>query len=313
MSPYDRAILDMDHVVTRDGNVYRVVGNLDSRDYFLGYNVYSPDPDGDRLYRTRRYRKNLIEDEQLPADALDTYRLIAVDQILEHHDPIAAASSTVESLRSTVWFDLYMELAQIAGRESVGIFGSSMFGLHLTAQGTVRKDVDFVLQDLPNIQTLREALPGIRQRLGFTPISRERQLRQHTRYERIFRNRNNSIQTIISRRWAGLQLSDDVVTTVRLRSPTAALPIGLTVSTPSGRDATISGEITDADNSNFFPRRFTLRTAGADIEVYIFWWKFSTPVRDGDKVALCGSLFAGEEGSIVRLSNYTRHWLNIAT
>lgn len=80
------AVLDLDHVVMNNGRIYRVVGNLDSRTHFLGYNVYSPSADGDRRYRGEPYRKNFIEDEDLPADVLSTYELLAVEDIAEHRD-----------------------------------------------------------------------------------------------------------------------------------------------------------------------------------------------------------------------------------
>jgi predicted nucleotidyltransferase len=57
---------DLDHVVTKDGRIHRVVGNLDSATELLAYNVYSPTPDGDRTYRGRCYRKHFTEDERAP-------------------------------------------------------------------------------------------------------------------------------------------------------------------------------------------------------------------------------------------------------
>lgn len=307
-----RTLLDLDHVVAGDGEIYRVLGNLDSRTHFLGYNVYSPSADGDRLYQGRRYKKNFIEDERLPADVLDTYKLVAVENIVEHLDPIQSARSNSATFESTVWFDLYAELVNIFGDQIVGIFGSSMFGLHLTADGLVRKDIDFVVQGLENVEVLRRHLPEIREKLGFSRVSEERQLQQHARYARVFRNTNNSIRSIIARRWTGLQLSEQVVTTIRLRDTATITSAELvTPSTEGSRDFVLSGQVTDAASSNLFPRKFSLTTTSGPVEVYLMWWKFGTPVREGDTVTLCGSILPTQNQSTVRLTNFVNHWLKI--
>lgn len=306
-------LLDLDHVVMKDNRIYRVLGNLASRSHFLGYNVYSPHPSGDRLYRGKRYKKNFTEEDHLPADVLDTYELLPKDHIAEHRDPIQSAISDNTTFQGTIWFALYAELVRTFDEKSVGVFGSSMFGLHKTPEGAVRKDIDFVVQGINNVPVLREQLPKIREKLGFTTVTPERQLQQYARYQRIFRNEHNSIDAIIARRWTGLQLSPSIVSTIRLRDRTVVTPLELVASSTSHDDnAELSGMVINADTSNLFPRRFTLVTNDDAVDVYIFWWKFSTPVRDGDKVTLCGSLVTSENGPTVRLTNFTQHWLSIS-
>jgi hypothetical protein len=75
-----------------------------------------------------------------------------------------------------------------------------MFGMHLTPDGAVRKDVDFVVEGLDNVEQLRKTLPSIRARLGFTAVSATRQRTQYERYRTVFRNDRNSIGPIIARR-----------------------------------------------------------------------------------------------------------------
>lgn len=304
---------DLDHVVMQDGRIYRVLGNLQSQSVFLGYNVYSPDENGDRIRQGRRFKKNFIEDEDLPTDVFDTYDLLPVHRVIEHHEPVQAAMSMSRTFKSSIWYSLYTKLGELFGPAAVGIFGSSMFGFHLTPSGTVRKDVDFVIEGIENIEILRHRLPELREALGFSPVSTERQERQYARYQRIFRNENNTIRPIIARRWAGLQLSEDVVTTLRVRDSAVSMPVEL-VSHPKGHNGDVarSGKVTHADGSNLFPRRFTLVTPeGHQTEVYIFWWKFSTPVREGDQVTLCGSLLDIEGRPVIRMTNFARHWLKI--
>ena len=92
MSTHPTAVRDLDHVVMTDGRIYRVVGNLDHPAKFVGYNVYSPDPAGGRLFRSTPYRKNFTEDDELPQDALDTYVMLPKARIREHLDPRTAAA-----------------------------------------------------------------------------------------------------------------------------------------------------------------------------------------------------------------------------
>jgi predicted nucleotidyltransferase len=313
MGPGVAPLHDLDHVLMTDGRIYRVLGDIDASDCFLGYNVYAPHEEGDRLYRGRRYKKNFIEDENLPNDVLNAYELLSVKDAVEHHDPIQAAKSMSRTFRSTIWYALYAELVNLFGPDSVGIFGSSMFGFHLTPSGAVRKDVDFVVQGLNNVGTLRYHLPKIREKLGFTPVSIERQVKQYARYQRVFRNENNSIRSIIARRWTGLQLSEDVVTTIRLRDSSHTIPLELvSQSSDVKSDIVVSGRVARADSSNLFPRRFTLVSTHGPREIYIFWWKFSTPVREGDQITLCGSLLDVKGQPVIRMTNFTRHWLRIA-
>jgi predicted nucleotidyltransferase len=312
MSTTASEVLDLDHVVMTDGRIYRVLGNLDHPGLFLGYNIYSPHEDGDRLFRGVPYRKNFTEDDQLPPDALDTYSMLRKAGIQEHHDPFTGAASNSRSFLSSPWFGLYAELTALFGDGAVGIFGSAMLGLHLTPSGHVRKDVDFVIEGTSNISVLREHLPAIRARLGFTAVSSDRQARQHKRYRRVFRNENNAIALVISRRWTALQVPSGVVTTIRFRDPAIRMPYHLASARPGqARDVTVTGRVADADLGNLFPRMFRLLTVSGSITVYLFWWKFSSPVRDGDTIALRGSLLDLAGQPAIRVSSFTDHWLQI--
>jgi hypothetical protein len=295
-----------------DGQIYRVLGNLDHSGLFLGYNVYSPHENGDRLFRGVPYRKNFPEDHQLPADALDSYALLHMDGIQEHRDPFAAATTSSRSFLNTPWFDLYAELTALFGSGGVGIFGSAMFGMHLSPSGHVRKDVDFVVEGASNISVLREHMPAIRSRLGFTPVNASRQAHQLERYRRVFRHENNAIAHVISRRWTALQAPGGAVTTIRFRDGAMRMPYHLASARPGqASDVRVTGQVADADLGNLFPRMFRVLTASDSITVYLFWWKYSSPVRDGDTVALCGSLLDLSGQPAIRVSSFTDHWLQI--
>lgn len=312
MSTLSRPVLDLDHAVMKDGRICRVAGNLDHPAKFVGYNVYSPDPHGDRKFRGERYRKNFTEDDELPRDALDTYVMLPKAQIAEHLDPIAAAAEHSGTFAGTPWADLYAELTNLFGAEKVGIFGSAMLGMHLTPDGQVRKDVDFVIEGAGNVPVLREHLPAIRAKLGFTEVTPERQDRQSQRYRRVFRNANNSTDLVIGRRWTAVQAPNGVVTTIRFRDPAVRVPYQLAAAFPvQAREITVTGQVAEADLGNLFPRMFKVQTGGHAWTVHLWWWKFATPVRDGETVTVHGSRRDLPGEPVIRVSSFTDHWLKI--
>ena len=312
MSTTATEVRDLDHVVMADGRVYRVVGNLDHPAKFVGYNVYSPDPGGDRIFRGTSYRKNFTEDDELPDDALDTYVMVPKAGIREHFDPRAAAAEKAGTFAGSPWAGLHAELTALFGPDEVGIFGSAMLGMHLTPGGSVRKDVDFVIEGAGNIPVLRDHLPAIRSRLGFTEVTSARQGRQHERYKRVFRNESNSTDLVIGRRWTALQAPNGVVTTIRFRDAAVRVPYQLACSFPvMAKDITVTGQVAGADLGNLFPRMFRVVTAGYAYTVHLWWWKFASPVRDGDTITIRGSRSDLLGHDVIRVSSFTRHWLQI--
>jgi predicted nucleotidyltransferase len=303
---------DLDHVVMTDGQIYRVVGNLNHPAKFVGYNVYSPDRGGDRIFRGQLYRKNFTEDDELPQDALDTYVMLPKARICEHLDPCTAAADKAGTFAGSPWADLHVELTALFGPDAVGIFGSAMLDMHLTPDGQVRKDVDFVIEGTGSIAVLREHLPAIRSKLGFSEVTSARHSRQYERYRRVFRNENNSTDLVISRRWTALQAPNGIVTTIRFRDPTILLPYQLAGAYPvQAKDITVTGQVADADLGNLFPRVFLLLTGSHAYTVHLWWWKFASPVRDGETVTVRGSRRDLPGQDVIRVSSFTSHWLQI--
>ncbi len=233
-------------------------------------------------------------------------------RICEHLDPYTAAAETADTFTGSPWAGLYAELTALFGLGAVGIFGSAMLGMHLTPNGQVRKDIDFVIEGTGNIPVLREHLPAIRSKLGFTEVTGARQGRQYERYRRVFRNENNSTDLVISRRWTALQAPDGIVTTIRFRDPAVRMPCQLAGAYPvQARDITVTGQVADADLGNLFPRVFRLLTGGYAYTVHLWWWKFASPVRDGETVTVRGSRRDLPGQDVIRVSSFTSHWLQI--
>jgi hypothetical protein len=85
--------------------------------------------------------------------------------------------------------------------------------------------------------------------------------------------------------------------------------------TPEARRFCIYGRTavssTDADLRNLFPRLFRVVTAGYTYTVHLWWWKFASPVRDGDTITIRGSRSDLLGHDVIRVSSFTSHWLQI--
>jgi hypothetical protein len=98
----------------------------------------------------------------------------------------------------------------------------------------------------------------------------------------------------------------------RFRDPAVRIPYQLAGAYPvQARDITVTGQVADADQGNLFPRVFRLLTGSYAYTVHLWWWKFASPVRDGETVTVCGSRRDLPGHDVIRVSSFTGHWLQI--
>lgn len=311
----NRQYFDMDHALMPDGNIYRVLGNFKSDDFFLGYKLYSPAKSGDRLFRGQPYTKNYTEESTLPDDVLSTYDLVKKSEVVEFFDPIAVARSKKDTFKGTVWYELYEKLAELFGEDSIGIFGSALPGLHLNAIGDIKNDVDFFIQGIDNVPKLATHLKEVREDLGFIDYDQPTQQEICKGWAKVFRNENNSFDKIIDRRWSGMQLNTSigkVLNTFRFRDTSILTPLDLinpeNIIKPN---FVVKGRVKNSVQGNLYPRMFSIEADGVMIDAYSMWWKYSSPVKDGDEVRISGNLVKIEGKEALLLTNYVNHWIQI--
>jgi hypothetical protein len=56
---------------------------------------------------------------------------------------------------------------------------------------------------------------------------------------------------------------------------------------------------------------FRVLTGGYAYTVHLWWWKFASPVRDGEIVTVRGSRRDLPGQDVIRVSSFTSHWLQI--
>lgn len=308
---------DNDQVLTDDGKIFRVIGNVESNEGFIGFNLYAPDPDGERTFRGEPYTRRRVEDAPRPfEDALDAYGVVPKDQVVEYFDALKAAQDGNASFLGTVWHDLYRGLVEIFDEDSVGVLGSALPGLHLNGQGKVRNDVDFFIEGLDNIPVLEAHLPAIRQRYGFTEYTAASEEKIRGGWEKVFTNPDNSYEKIMQRRWSGMQIAQDVgrivLNTFRFRDTTVQTSLDVVNrENVISKNISVTGVTTDASKSNLWPRTFSLDSDVGRLPVHLLWWKFNSPVREQDEVTLRGDLVEVDGQEALRITNFENHSINI--
>lgn len=310
----NQQLYDMDQVLLDDGRIIRVMGNFSSDDCFFGYNVYSPKQDGDRFFRGKPYVKNYFEEDDAVSDVIDTYAIVAKDRIVEFFDPIKTAKEIADSYRGTIWHDLYKGLVEIFGSDSVGVLGSALSGLHLRADGQIRNDIDFFLEGLENVPLLQENMHKVREDLGFKDYGPEATQDIYNESSRVIKNPNTTISKIIERRWSGMELPAEkpIRNTIRFRDKRFITPLAiLDNKNIIEKNVVLEGTVSEGVQSNLYPRMFTIATDDGSREISCLWWKFSSPVIDGDSVIVCGDLMQVDGKKIVRITNFNDHWLQL--
>lgn len=308
---------DNDQVLTDNGKIFRVIGNVESAEAFIGFNLYAPDPNGERTFRGESYTRRRVEDAPRPFDdALDAYGAVPKDRVVEHFDALKAAQDGNASFRGTIWHDLYKGLVDIFDEDTVGVLGSALPGLHLNEQGKVRNDVDFFIEGLSNIPVLESHLPAIRQEFGFTEYSAESEEKIRSGWKKVFTNPDNSYEKVMRRRWSGMQIAQDagrvVLNTFRFRDTEVHTSLDV-VSRKNviSKNVSISGVTTDTTKANLWPRTFSLDSDAGALPVHLLWWKFNSPVREQDEVTLCGDLVELDGQEALRITNYNDHSIRI--
>ena len=116
---------------------------------------------------------------------------------------------------------------------------------------------------------------------------------------------------MIGRRWTAVQAPNGIVTTIRFRDPAIRVPYQLAAAFPvQARQITVTGRSPKQTWGTCSPH-----VQGADRwppwTVHLWWWKFATPVRDGETVTVHGSRLNLPGEPVIRVSSFTDHWLKI--
>ncbi len=100
------------------------------------------------------------------------------------------------------------------------------------------------------------------------------------------------------------------MSTLRFREKRLVMPLELVHHTHVlQRNVMLAGRVRGAALSHLFPRQFTLVTPQRLYPVYLMWWKLSTPVREEDRLTLCGDKILLQGQEVIRLTNFHEHWI----
>ncbi len=307
-------LYDMDQVLLDDGRIMRVMGTFDSNKYFFGYNVYSPDENGDRLFQGKRYRKYLSESLTGVESVLGSSEIVNLNKIIEFFDPIKTAQQNNSSFTGTIWHELYDALVDVFGNDHVGILGSALSGLHFNIEGKLKNDVDFFIEGIDNISVLRKNMKKVREDIGFCDYEPAVLKVILDECSEVYTSNKNTLSKMIDRRWTGMELPGDhpVRNTMRFRDKRLVSPFELlSEKKVLERNVVIRGIVSGEAGGNLYPRQFTVSSDGDNHTIYCLWWKISSPVKDGDDVSVCGDLVNVNAVPTLRMAHFKNHWLHI--
>lgn len=179
----------------------------------------------------------------------------------------------------------------------IGIFGSFLLGFNVV------KDVDYVVYGDENCKRVLENIELLRARIGCCSISDKHIEYQSKKYGQFYSSEND-FKKILSRNVAGMQMSEDVLSTIRFVHGHSEVQEDIALR--CGRDFTLEGKVIDSFGFNFVPRIASLDSEMGTIRLLTYNWMFKSCLRDGDKIKVKGEYC--EENNTLYLSK-KEHWL----
>lgn len=261
--------------------------------------------DGERLHPSgRRYVKyvNEVNNEKLlrllphykNTDIPRSFAKVPLEDIIEVFNPKEAFRTFLANEEKTIWRELAESFTNIGGvpSEDIGIFGSHLVDLSRTADGQLRKDIDFVIYGLDNFRKLRYGgLEKIRQKLGLGRISPDHIMWHTKKYGENHSPRATNFPETLKRKWPSLQIAPGILSTLRFVYKPDEIPSNPVIS-PAMRRISIVGAVETAENTNFIPRTFAVASSYQKSRqkflVVTYFWAFHSPVREGDLVEITG-------------------------
>ncbi len=263
---------DCDYVLDRKNNFYIVKGYWNFKN-ILCSRVFALDPNGER-YNTllkRNFRKVLDF-------GLITLSKKEVKRIFEPFEFYASNKSLLKG----VWAKIALQLEKYVG-EDLGIFGSFLLGFE------VKKDVDFVIRGVKNCIKLKKKMQKIREKLGFTSITKEHINYQVKKYGAFHNLRKNSFEKMFKNKWSAIQIKPGLLTTIRFIYKEKEIPENIFENRIVSR-IKVAGEVIEDIGSNFCPRYFKIKSKNEIFTIGTYYWVYQSCVKVGDKVIVEGNL-----------------------
>jgi predicted nucleotidyltransferase len=276
---------DCDYVKTKNNDFYIVKGYFQSKEYLYTTRVFEVGSTGNRL------NANGLRYNKVCADVIVKLKKNEVMQVFRPEEAI------IKHQLTDIWRDIYLTLLQMQIRDEwIGIIGSGLIGFPII------KDVDFILYGTTARNIFREKIDWFR-KLGISSINTKHLSYHCQKYARNHNPKYSSWKSLINNKWSGLQVTENILTTVRFGySKYTDVPREL-IYRPinTGKIVEVTGEVIDANMTDYTPRVFRIRTPkNRQLWIKTLFWAFQSCVKTGQTVKVRGLA----DNEVVYLTSY---------
>jgi len=256
--------------------------------------VFSPDKMGSRYngLTGKMYKKVILDNLEI-----SVFKSLDIMQVFRPREFFKENYSTLPLSWKKIP-DALMSLG--IPSKDIGIFGSYLIGFNIV------KDVDFVVYGRENCLKVAENIQKIRNLTGAKNISKEHIAYQAKKYSSFF-SRKNSFKKILGHNWAGLQISKNVLSTIRfVYYPDEVLS---DIEIKKSRLRVVRGKVIKDFETNFVPRIGYILSRRKKIRVLTYNWMFNSFLREGEDVMIRGDY--NENNKTLYISDNRKHWVKI--
>jgi len=256
--------------------------------------VFSPDKNGDRYNKItgKMYKKVILDNMEISA-----FKPLHITKIFK---PRKFFRKNYLNLPLT-WKKIPDALmsAGISSRD-IGIFGSYLIGFDIV------RDVDFVVYGRENCLKVAKNIEKIRNLVGAKSISKEHVDYQAKKYCP-FLSRKSTLKRIFGHNWAGLQISKNILSTIRFVHYPDEAPRDIEIE--KDELVVVKGKVIEDFGTNFVPRIGYILSRGKRIRVLTYNWMFNSLLRMGENVMIKGSY--NKDNKTLYISDNRKHWIRI--
>ena len=188
----------------------------------------------------------------------------------------------------SIWSKIVQQLIKLGiSPNDIGVFGSKRLGFKQC------KDVDFIIYGKDKMQLLKENIETFKSKVGLynhTILHASYQALVHGEY---LDKKKNDLLLCLLNKWSTCAFSERLTTTIRFvneKDKSGDLLKSLLYKTDLSNNFEFSGVVSNAENTSFIPRIFSIANKQEKYDVVTPLWIFHQCVKNNDLVRVTGSL-----------------------
>ena len=284
---------DCDYIIDKQDRFWIVHGFDSIKSLIYANLVFIPCKSGDRYNKiiNKNYKKVVVNHQNISILKINSVKSVfRPDKFFKEN----------YSILPLIWKKIPRALIKLGiPKNKIGIFGSYLIGFDIV------KDVDFLVYGFDNYLKVRRNINRIRAFVNAKPISKKHITDQNNKYNHFMSNKT-SFKKVLANNWAGLQMSEGVLSTIRFVYNLNKLPKDNTLK--RGKLKTFEGQVIKDFRTNFMPRIGFIKCDDKIIRVLSYFWMLNSFLKIGDKIKIRGDY--NLKNRTLYLKN-KKHWIKI--